>query len=64
MAQVINTSEETPAAQEGAKESKIPITEVSENHRKIPRAVFVEDSEAWVEKYGDGPIFEEMNTLY
>jgi len=47
-----------------APEMKIPITEISENHRKIPRAVFVEDVEAWVEKYGDGPIFEEMNTLY
>ena len=59
--QVINT--ETAPSEKPKQE--IPITEVSEeNSRRIPKAVFVEDVEAWVEKYGDGPIFEEMNTLY
>jgi hypothetical protein len=62
MAQQINTGEEAKAVPKV--EYKVPITEVSENHRRIPKAVFVEDVEAWVEQYGEDIIFEEMNTLY
>jgi hypothetical protein len=62
MAQQINTGEEAKAVPKV--EYKVPITEVSENHRRIPKAVFVEDVEAWVEQYGEDVIFEEMNTLY
>ena len=32
--------------------------------RKIPKAVFIEDVEAWVEKYGDDALFSQMNELY
>jgi hypothetical protein len=35
----------------------IPIVEVSTNHRKIPKAVFIEDVNAWVERYGDDDLF-------
>lgn len=35
----------------------IPISEPSEAHRRIPKAVFIEDVEAWVEKYGDDALF-------
>lgn len=43
---------------------QIPITEPGDNARKIPRAIFIEDVEAWVEKYGDDPLFSQMNTLH
>lgn len=42
----------------------IPISEPSETHRRIPRAVFVEDVEAWVEKYGEDDLFAQMQELY
>ena len=43
----------------------IPITEESnENTRKIPKVVFIENTEAWVEKYTDDALFAQMNELY
>lgn len=43
----------------------IPITEVSsENSRKIPKVVFIDNTEAWVEKYTDDALFSQMNELY
>jgi len=42
----------------------IPISEENENHRRIPRAVFIEDVEAWVEKYGEDALFAQMQELY
>lgn len=42
----------------------IPISEPSQIHRKIPRAVFIEDTEAWVEKYGEEELFGQMNELH
>jgi len=42
----------------------IPITEPSESHRKIPKAIFIENVEAWVDKYGDEALFSQMNELY
>lgn len=43
----------------------IPITESSsENSRKIPKVVFIENTEAWVEKYTDDALFGQMNELY
>ena len=42
----------------------IPITETSTNHRKIPKAVFIEDVAAWVERYGDDDLFTQMQELY
>ena len=44
--------------------SVAPITEVSENHRKIPKVVFIDNTEAWVEKYGDDDLFAQLNELY
>ena len=36
----------------------IPITEQSDgSHRKIPKAVFIEDVEAWIDKYGEDPLW-------
>jgi hypothetical protein len=37
----------------------IPITEVAldENTRKIPKVVFIDDTDAWVEKYTDDALF-------
>ena len=47
------------------KKTEIPITEVSDgSHRKIPKAVFLEDVEAWIDKYGEDPLFQQMNELY
>ena len=43
----------------------IPITETSdENTKKIPKVVFIENTEAWVEKYTDDALFAQMNELY
>ena len=42
----------------------IPLTEGSDNPRKIPQAVFIENTEAWVEKYGGDELINQMNELY
>jgi hypothetical protein len=36
---------------------QIPIVEASTNHRKIPKAVFIEDIVAWVDRYGEDDLF-------
>ena len=54
-------AEEKQAEQKAA---PIPITETSEKHRRIPRAIFIEDAEAWVDKYGDDALFGQMQELY
>ena len=43
---------------------KAPISEQSEAHRKIPKVVFIDNVEAWVDKYGDDNLFQQMNELY
>ena len=40
------------------------MTETSDNLRKIPQAVFIENTEAWVEKYDGDEILVQMNELY
>ena len=44
----------------------IPMTEdgSGENSRRIPKVVFIENTEAWVEKYTDDALFAQMNELY
>lgn len=42
----------------------IPISEQSTIHRKIPRAVFFDDAEAWVDKYGEEELFSQMQELH
>ena len=42
----------------------IPLTESSDNPRKIPQAVFIDNTEAWVEKYGGDELIATMNELY
>ena len=64
MAQQIDTNAQANAAAADEK-IEIPITEPSEgDHRKIPKVIFVDNTEAWVEKYGEDRIFEQMNELY
>ncbi len=46
------------------KKVAIPLTENSENPRKIPQAVFIENTEAWVDKYDGDEILVQMNELY
>ena len=46
------------------KQVQIPLTEDAHNMRKIPKAIFIENTEAWVDKYGSDPIIAQMNTLY
>ena len=44
---------------------KIPMTEDStENSRKIPKVIFIENTEAWVDKYTEDALFAQMNELY
>ena len=44
---------------------QIPITEGNDmNTKKIPKVVFIENTEAWVEKYTDDALFAQMNELY
>ena len=49
-------AEATAAAGSAAKQV-IPISEPSTIHRKIPKAVFLEDVEAWIERYGEDDLF-------
>lgn len=42
----------------------IPISEPSEVHQKIPKVIFIDNADAWVEKYGEDPLFAQMNELY
>jgi len=56
---------EIEAAKQAALAVAIPLTEPStENSKKIPKVVFVDNTEAWVEKYGDDALFAQMNELY
>ena len=54
---------DTPAT-DAAAPKPAPITEANEQHRKIPKAVFVDNVEAWVDKYTDDALFAQMNELY
>ena len=47
-------------------QTKIPITEeaLDENTKKIPKVVFIDNTEAWVDKYTDDALFAQMNELY
>ena len=49
-------AEATGQANAAAKQV-IPISEPSTIHRKIPKAVFLDDVEAWVERYGEDDLF-------
>ena len=42
----------------------IPLTEASDNPRKIPQAVFIDNTEAWVDRYGGDELINQMNELY
>ena len=42
----------------------IPITEPSTDTRQIPKVLFIENVEAWVDKYTDDALFAQMNELY
>ena len=42
---------------EEQKAAPIPLTEESENRRKIPKVVFIENVDAWVEKYNEDTLF-------
>ena len=42
----------------------IPLTEASHNPRKIPQAVFIDNTEAWTERYDGDTIITQMNELY
>ena len=43
---------------------KIPITEEGNNARKIPKVVFIENVDAWVEKYNEDILYQQMSELY
>ena len=43
---------------------EIPITEPTTDPKKIPKVVFIDNVEAWVEKYTDDALFAKMNELY
>ena len=52
-------------SKDAAMKVQIPITEPSnENSRKIPKVLFIENTEAWVDKYTDDALFAQMNELY
>lgn len=40
------------------------MTEPSDNPRKIPQAIFIDNTEAWVDRYGGDEIITQMNELY
>lgn len=45
--------EQTPTAVK-----EIPISEPSATHKKIPKVVFIDNAEAWVDKYGEEELFK------
>ena len=51
------TAEAPTAAPSAGTAAPIPISEPSAIHRKIPKAVFIDDAEAWVERYDEEPLF-------
>ena len=58
---------DSAAAQTNPEEKKaqtIPITEPGTGPRKIPKTIFIDDIEAWVDKYGDDQLFAAMNEMY
>ena len=65
MTEVANSNTAADAEKQAAMQVQIPITETSdENTRKIPKVVFIENTEAWVDKYTDDALFAQMNELY
>jgi prefoldin subunit 5 len=60
------SGEEEKDAQAQRMAVRIPITEeaLDENTRKIPKVLFIDNTEAWVEKYTDDALFAQMNELY
>ena len=62
----IEAQQEAQAIAQKAMDVKIPITEdaLDENTKKIPKVVFIDNTEAWVEKYTDDALFAQMNELY
>ena len=58
------TAEAPTAAPSAGTAAPIPISEPSAIHRKIPKAVFIDDAEAWVERYDEEPLFAQMNELH
>jgi hypothetical protein len=65
MAQQINTQERTGATGVGETAEVIPITESAESDpRKNPKAIFIDDTDAWVEKYTEEALFGQLNELY
>ena len=59
------SAEETKDAEKKEK-VQIKITEeaLNENTKKIPKVIFIDDVEAWVDKYTDDELFNQMNELY
>lgn len=47
-----------------AAQPEIPLTETSDNARKIPKCIFIENIDQWVEKYGGQELFQAMEQLY
>lgn len=62
----IEAQQEAQAAAQKAMAIVIPITEdaLDENTKKIPKVVFIDNTEAWVDKYTDDALFAQMNELY
>ena len=59
----MSADQEEKKAQEALK-VVIPITEPSSDTRQIPKVIFIENIEAWVDKYTDDALFAQMNELY
>ena len=59
----MSAEQEDSKVQEAMKVT-IPITEPSADTRQIPKVVFIENTEAWVDKYSDDALFAQMNDLY
>ena len=53
-----NIDDNAQKVKDEAMKVTIPITETStENSRNIPKVVFIENTDAWVEKYTDDALF-------
>ena len=58
------SAEETKDAEKQKVVIQITEDALNENTKKIPKVIFIDNVEAWVDKYSDDELFGQMNELY
>ena len=58
------SAEETKDAEKQKVVIQITEDALNQNTKKIPKVIFIDNVEAWVDKYSDDELFGQMNELY